>query len=102
MLLWQRNLAGCVCAYAYLILYFNSLAIRPHVAAIDMQIWVNSTTSITATNSAGLTISSGATSTRVAFQIPFTPNADGLAVVALEPGTMNQGFSWFGTSVAPA
>jgi hypothetical protein len=31
-------------------------------------VWVNSTANITATNSAGLTVSSGATSSRVMFQ----------------------------------
>jgi hypothetical protein len=87
---------------AYLILYFSGLAVRPHLAAIDMEVWVNSTANITATNSAGLTVSSGATSARVVFQIPLTPNADGFGVVSLTPGTMSQGFSWFGTAVAPA
>lgn len=87
---------------AYLILYFSGLAVAPHRAAIDMQVWVNNSVSITATNSAGLTVSSGSTSTRVVFQIPFTPNADGLGVVSLMPRDTSQGFSWFGTSVGPA
>ncbi len=88
--------------YAYLILYFSGLEVVQHMAAIDMEVWVNNSATIAATNAAGLTVSSGSTSTRVTFQIPFTPTADGLAVVSLTPGSTDQGFSWYGTSVAPA
>jgi hypothetical protein len=84
---------------AYLILYFSGLPVARHLAAVDLQVWINATVRITATNSAGLTVSSGATSTRVVFQIPFTPNADGKAVVSLMPNTTSHGFSWFGTEV---
>lgn len=84
---------------AYLILYFQGLAAGSYMAAISVQVWNNSTVKITATNSAGLTVSSGSTSTPVTFQIPFQPNGDGLAVVSMTPGTTSQGFSWFGTEV---
>ena len=84
---------------AYLILYFQGLTVTPHIAGIDMQVWVNASTTIAATNSAGLTVSSGATSSRVTFQIPFTPNAQGAATVSLTPGSQDQGFSWYGTDV---
>jgi hypothetical protein len=87
---------------AYLILHFSGLPVARHFAAVDLQVWINATVRITATNSAGLTVSSGATSTRVVFQIPFTPNADGNAVVSLTPNTTSQGFSWFGTEVLRA
>lgn len=87
---------------AYLILYFQGLAVAPHVAGIDMEVWVNASTTITATNSAGLTVSSGASSSRVTFQIPFTPNDQGLAVVSMMPGSQDQGFSWYGTDVFAA
>ena len=72
---------------AYLILYFQGLTVTPHIAGIDMQVWVNASTTITATNSAGLTVSSGPTSSRVTFQIPFTPNAQGTATVLTPSGS---------------
>jgi hypothetical protein len=88
--------------FSYLILYFEGLTVAPHVAGIDMEVWVNASTTITATNSPGLTVASGASSSRVTFQIPFKPNAQGLAVVSMTPGSQDQGFSWYGTDVFAA
>ncbi|MDE9364752.1 hypothetical protein PZ938_03975 [Luteipulveratus sp. YIM 133132] len=85
--------------YAYLILYFQNLVAGSYSASIEMQVWVNSKVSVTATGSAGVTVSSGSTSTPVTFSVPVKPNANGMAVVSMTPGTTDQGFSWFGTSL---